>query len=251
MRRAAYDLAWGVLGVAVLLGLWHLASASGLVSRVFLPTPLATYDALIDGLGRGDLKTATGDTVLRMIQGWLVASAVGVAMGAVLGIWASARIYAEPVLEFVRPLPASAVIPVAIALFGLSPGMVIGVIAFGSLWPTLLATVHGFSAVEPRLDEVARALGLSRIGYIVKIGLPNAMPDILTGMRLSLTVALILAIVAEMLAGQSGLGTAMLLAARSFRSAEIFAAIVLLGAIGLVSNLALQGVERRLLRWRA
>ena len=96
-----------------------------------------------------------------MIGGWLVASIFGVALGALVGSSRAAREYVAPTLEFLRPLPASAVIPVAIAMFGLTPQMALGVIGFGSIWPALLAAVHGFAAVEPRLLEVERALGLS------------------------------------------------------------------------------------------
>src|SRR5690554_6999801 len=93
------------------------------------------------------------------------------------------RSYLNFLLEFLRPLPASAVFPIAISLMGLSNGMVLTVIAFGTLWPMLIATVHGFSAVEPRLYEVAAALKLSRIRIILTIALPSAMADILAGMR--------------------------------------------------------------------
>ena len=146
-------------------------------------------------------------------------------------------------LEFIRPIPASSVMPIAIAIFGLSPGMVLAVVAFGSVWPVLLATVHGFSAIEPRLDEVSRVLRLSRPAFIWKMGLPNALPDIFAGLRLSLTVSLILAVVGEMLSSQHGLGLAILLAARSYRSADLFASVALLGAIGYASNAMLQALR--------
>jgi ABC-type nitrate/sulfonate/bicarbonate transport system permease component len=160
------------------------------------------------------------------------------------------RAWLAPTLELMRPLPASAIVPVAIALVGLSPAMVLIVITFGAIWPVLLGTLHGFASVEPRLHEVARVLGLSRFTFILKIGLPHALPDALAGMRLSLTVALILAIVGEMLASQQGLGTAILLAARSFRAADLFAGVALLGLIGLASNALLSAAERRVLRWK-
>lgn len=141
-------------------------------------------------------------------------------------------------------------IPVAIAFFGLSQTMVLGVIAFGTLWPMLLATVQGFAAVEPRLLEVGRMLRFNRFEVIAKFALPNALPDILAGMRLGLTVALILSVVGEMLAGQQGLGLRILLAARAFRSPDLFAGVILLGIIGFASNLLLALAEKRLLRWR-
>jgi ABC-type nitrate/sulfonate/bicarbonate transport system permease component len=185
-----------------------------------------------------------------MLYGWLLASVVGIGLGSLVGISETVRAYLRPMLAFARSLPASAVIPVAISLVGLTPSMVLGVIAFGSLWPTLLATVQGFATVEPRLKDVARVLHLSRAAFIWKIGLPNAVPDIVAGMRLSLTVALILAVIGEMLSGQEGLGTAILLAARSYRAPELYAGIALLGLIGLVSSHALLLAERRIAGWR-
>lgn len=160
------------------------------------------------------------------------------------------RVYVEPILEFLRPLPASAVMPLAIAFLGLTDAMVLAVIAFGALWPMLLATVHGFAAVEPRLYQVGRALGLSRLDVIWKIALPSAMPDILAGMRVGLSIALILAVVGEMLASRPGLGQVILLAARSFQSADLYAGVIVLGFLGYISGKILTTVERRLLRWR-
>lgn len=250
MIRVLREMGFVVLGLGAVAALWWSVTTGELVSRAFLPTPEAAWRALQRGMAR-DLPAQTGATVLLMLQGWLSASAVAILLGALIGIARPVREALEPTLEFLRPLPASAIIPVAVAVFGLTPGMVLGVVVFGSLWPTLLATVHGFKAVEPRLEEVSRALGLSRIAFILKIGLPNAVPDIIAGMRLSLTVALILAVVTEMLSGQQGLGTAILLAGRAFRSPDIFAGLILLAAIGLVSNVALAAAERHLLRWRA
>lgn len=233
-----------------LVALWWVASNAGWVSRVFLPTPQATAASLVEGLRGGELLGFTRATVGRMLMGWLLASLVGVALGAAIGVSPTVRAWVEPTLEFIRPLPASALLPLAISIFGLSPSMVLSVVAFGAMWPVLLATVHGFAHVEPRLSEVARCLQLPRMAFVWKMGLPNAMPDILAGMRLALTVSLIVAVVGEMIASQSGLGQAILLAARSFHASELFAGIVLLGLIGFASNALLAVAERKLLRWQ-
>jgi len=237
----------GVL--AALVALWWAASHAGWVSRVFLPTPEAMAASLAEGL-RGDLLGYTLATVGRMLEGWLLASVFGVVLGAAIGVSPSVRAWVQPTLEFIRPLPASALVPLAISIFGLNPGMVLFVVAFGAMWPVLLATVHGFAAVEPRLSEVARCLQLPRAAFVWKIGLPNALPDILAGMRLSMTISLIVAVVGEMIASQSGLGQAILLAARSFRASELFAGIALLGLIGFASNALLALAEKKLLRWQ-
>ena len=246
-------LAWraaGVLVVAALIALWAAIAALKLVSPVFLPTPARVWLALENGFAHTDLAVKALGTIGHMFGGWIAASIAGVALGALIGSSKAAREYIGPTLEFLRPLPASAVIPVAIAIFGLTPRMALGVIAFGSIWPALLAAVHGFAAVEPRLVEVERALCLTRWQGIVKISIPSAAPDILSGLRLGLTVSLILAVVCEMIAGLDGLGQWVLLAARSYRSADIFAGVALLGAIGVAANAALSAVEGRLLRWR-
>lgn len=249
MSRALW-LAGSFAVTALLVLLWQHAADQRWVSPVFLPGPDRAWAALVDGLLRGELLPKLGGTVERMIWGWLLASLIGVALGAVIGSSAAARAWLQPMLEFLRPLPASAIVPVAIALLGLSEGMVLAVIAFGALWPMLLGTIHGFAAVEPRLYEVARVLKLSRAEVIAKIALPNAMPDIFAALRIGLTVALILAVVGEMLASREGLGLWILLSARSFRSPDLFAGIILLGLIGLVSAALLTLVERRVLRWR-
>ena len=230
--------------------LWSIASHAGWISRVFLPTPQATLASLREGLDSGELWSFTVATIGRMLQGWLLASLAGIALGALIGVSARARSYLQPTLEFVRPLPASALLPLAISLFGLNPGTVMFVVAFGAMWPVLLATVHGFAAIEPRLAEVSHCLQLGRTAFVLKIGLPNALPDILAGMRLSMTVSLIVAVVGEMIASQPGLGQAILLAARAFRASELFAGIVLLGLIGLASNALLSLVEKKMLKWQ-
>lgn len=246
---------WGAAASSItvtlsLLAAWAAVAHFEWISSIFLPSPGATFEALAHGLSHGELLDLTLGTIRRMAYGWALASLIGIALGALIGTSAALRAWLQPMLEVIRPLPASAIMPIAIAVIGLSPAMVLVVIAFGAVWPVLLATVHGFASMEPRLHEVERVLRLSPLAFVFKIGLPNALPDALAGMRLSLTVSLILAIVGEMLASQQGLGQAVLQAARAFRSAELFAGVALLGVIGFISNAALTAAERRLLRWK-
>ena len=256
MNRPRPSDAVGSLAVlALFVVLWWAASGAGWISRVFLPTPAAAWSSLVDGLGLsgaegGPLLHFSIATIARMLEGWLLASLAGIAIGAAVGISPALRAWIQPTLEFIRPLPASAMLPIAISVFGLNPAMVLSVVAFGAMWPVLLATVHGFAAVEPRLQEVARCLQMPRAAFVLKVGLPSALPDILAGMRLAMTIALIIAVVGEMIASQPGLGQAILLAARAFHASELYAGIVLLGAIGFASNALLALAERRLLRWQ-
>ena len=251
--RSFERIAWPLASLAVtalFIGLWQWISSHGYVSKVFLPGPDRAWSALVRDYTSGKLVGEVEVTVLRMIYGWLIASIAGIAIGAAIGISPWARVWIAPALEMIRPLPASAIAPVAIVFLGLTDRMILTLIAFGSIWPMLLTTVHGFSNAHPRLDEVARVFRLSRLQRIVKISLPAAMPDILGGLRLGLTIALILAVVGEMITVQGGLGSRILLAARAFRAPDIFAGVIMLGLIGLISNIALTAAERHLLRWQ-
>jgi sulfonate transport system permease protein len=239
-----------VLVAAAFVGLWQLVANAEIVAPAFLPSPVAAWNALVSGFQSGVLTEKLAGTVHRMIVGWLLASLLGIALGALIGISTTTKAYLAPALELLRPLPSSAVIPLAITFLGLSDRMVLAVVGFGALWPMLLATIHGFSVVEPRLYEVGRCLRLSRLALIFKVALPSALPDILAGMRIGIAIALILTVVGEMLASRDGLGQWVLLAGRSYRSADLFAGVILLGALGFVSASLLSVIEKRLLRWR-
>ena len=240
-----------VLFAAALIGLWQIAAELKLINPIFFPSPGRTFGELYAQVISGRLWQPLGATALRMLYGWLLACVAGIALGAAIGSSRAARDYLEPLLDFLRPLPASAIIPVAILFLGLSHAMSTAVIAFGSLWPVLLSTVHGFKSTEPQLVELCQTLEMRRGEVLRKVALPGALPDVLSGMRVSLAIALILAVVTEMQASLPGLGQNILLAQRSFRSPELYAGIVVLGLMGFAVNHGLLLAERRLLRWRA
>jgi len=253
MRNPYAPLALWLASVAVLLallGLWQIAAQQEWLSPVFFPAPGLSLLSLWQQMGSGAFWQAFFNTLARMLAGFAVASTVGVLLGAGIGLSATLRAYVVPTLELMRPLPASAVLPVFVLLLGLSERMMIAAITFSALWPVLLNTVQGFGSVEPRLLEVARILRLPRTQVLRQIALPAALPDIFAGLRLALTVSLILAVVAEMLAGAVGLGQNITLAARAFRSADLYAGILVLGAVGYASNALLAQAERHWLRWR-
>ncbi|HUZ75450.1 MAG TPA: ABC transporter permease [Stellaceae bacterium] len=243
---------WIVASIAVtalLVVAWQMAADYGGIPAVFLPGPNQAWAALVDGWRAGAIASVTLATVKRMIYGWALASLGGIVIGALIGSSRTARDYLGPTLELVRPVPVSAFMPVVMAFLGFGGNMVLVVVAIGAVWPVLLATVHGVSALEPRLVDVARMLKLGRAQILWKIALPNSQADILAGARLGLTVSLILTVVGEMLTSENGLGYYILAQGRAFHSANLFAGVILLGLIGLVSNLALQAAEFRLLHW--
>src|SRR5262245_7354729 len=133
MKKALLALAFP----AVLLGLWQLASILNLLSPAYFPAPSSTAEAFADSIISGRLWRPLLATLTRMFEGWLLAAIAGVVLGALIGSSTFARKLLQPSLEFLRPLPASAIIPAAILIFGLSNTMAIYVIAFGSVWPVL------------------------------------------------------------------------------------------------------------------
>lgn len=246
-------ISWFIVGlfvVALVLVAWEIFCKVSGVSPVLLPPPSRIGRALVAGFSNGQFIAQTQATVGRMMGGWLLASLLGVAIGLLVGTAPAIRPYVEPTLELIRPMPSSAIVPVAIAIIGLSQGMVIFVICFGAIWPVMLNTIQGVAAIEPRLTEVARVLGLSRLQFVLKIALPNALPSILSGMRLSIGTALILSVVGEMIASQPGVGQGMVMSARSFRSADLYAGLFILGLLGVFSSSLLQMTERRFLAYR-
>lgn len=246
MKKLILALAFPI----ILLSVWQLASAINLLSPAYFPAPSRTAEALFESVASGRLWRPLAATLTRMFEGWVLASVAGVVLGALIGSSAFARKLLRPSLEFLRPLPASAIIPAAILIFGLSNSMAIFVIAFGSVWPVLLETLHGFASVETRLKEVSRALEMRPFEFLSKIALPSALPDIFNGVRVSLAIAFILAVVVEMQAAQPGLGQNILLAQRMFRSPELYAGILVLGLCGYLTNKSLTLLEKKLMHWR-
>ncbi len=242
----------GALGFAVaLLALWQALASAQVISPLFFPSPARTLEALWLQIHLGQLWEPLASTLSRMAWGWLVASVLGMLLGALIASVELVRRMTHPILEFMRPLPASAIIPVAILAFGLSSTMSTSVIAFGSIWPVLLASVQGFSSVDERLREVASVMRFNPLERFIKVSLPSAMPGILAGARVGLSVALILAVVTEMQASLTGIGQNILMAQRSFKTPDLYAGVVVLGAIGFVTSSLIQALENRVLRWRS
>jgi ABC-type nitrate/sulfonate/bicarbonate transport system permease component len=237
--------------VLALCGLWAWVTHAGHVSPAYLAAPDAALRALVRGYTHADWWRLTGHTVLRLLQGWGLACVIGLLLGALIGSSARLRTWLQPTLEMLRPLPSPALLPLAVALWGLTPKMVLAVVVMGSVWPPLLATAQGVVArIDPRLHDVRRMLRLSRSRFLLQVALPAVLPDALAGMRVALAVALIVATVGEMLSSMPGMGFALLLAARSFQSAELFGGVMVLGLIGLAGNGLLLALERRALRWQ-
>ena len=235
---------------AALLVAWKLAADARVVNPLWFPPPDRSFAQLKDWVVSGTLWGPLGQTVWRMFAGWLLACVAGIIIGAAIASSPLARRLLQPTAEFLRPLPASAILPPAILVLGFSDAMIVFVVAFGCVWPVLLGAIHGFGSLDARLVEVSRLMNLGAWERAWKFQLPNALPDVFAGMRVSIAIALIVTVASEMLSSQPGIGYLMLVAARAFRSADIFAGIIVLGILGFLTNYATQKLEDWLLRWR-
>jgi len=250
MIRATCRALAAILFTLLVFVVWQAAIDSGLVNRIFVAAPLSAIDVIAERAANGTLWTTTAATAQRLLAGWIAAVGIAMLLGTAVGNSRAAHQYLSPTLEFFRPLPASAVIPVAVLFFGLTTKMSTFVIAFGALWPVLLSAIHGFVSVPRELREVASTLEMGRLRYIFTIAIPSASVDIMAGLRISLSLALILTVVTEMQASLPGLGYELFLAQRTYRSADLYAGLMTLGVFGFLINQALLLTERRLMRWK-
>jgi ABC-type nitrate/sulfonate/bicarbonate transport system permease component len=156
----------------------------------------------------------------------------------------------ETLIEFLRPMPSVAIIPVAVLALGIGDHMIVAVTVYASLWPILINTIDGVRHIEPTLIDTARTFRLSRRLILSRVILPAASPHIMTGLRISLSIALILVTTAEMIAGSRGLGFFILDQERSFNSANMYAGIIVVAALGYGLNRLFLLLEGMALRWR-
>ena len=239
----------GFVLIIVLLLLWECVSRFKFVNPIFLPRFSEIIIALIKMTLSGELLKHMGYTMFRCFSGYFLAIFVAVPIGIMMG--RSKLVYSlfEPLVEMLRPIPSAAVIPVAILFLGIYTKMKLAVIIFGSLWPILINTFHGVRGIDPILIDTGRTFNLNKKQFLIKIIIPGASPSIATGMRISLAIAIILAITVEMIVGSDGLGFYIIDWERSFHFKEMYAGIFALGILGYVINYLFLKVDNKVMRW--
>ena len=238
-----------VLIIAILV-LWEIASKTGMVDSISMPPVSQVFGIWGDIIVSGELMDYLLPSLGRIFAGFILAAIVAIPIGLLMGTTPFVYRLLEPITELIRPIPASAYIPIAILFLGIENEMKIFVIFLSSLFPILLNTYSGVRGVDPILIDTGRTFGVSKMKSLFQIILPAALPSILTGMRVSIGIALVVAVVAEMITGNSGIGYFILDMQRIFRVAEMFAGIFTLGIVGYLINFVFLKVEQYFLRWR-
>ncbi|MEJ0017841.1 MAG: ABC transporter permease [Acetobacteraceae bacterium] len=239
----------------LLLGLWWLGTANqpdGLIP----PPPIvgeALWDLAFGGINddafSGSLLMNVVASVSRVYGAFLLAAAIALPLGMLIGRLAIVRGLLEPTLQLLRPIPVTAWLPLSMIMFGLGPRSAFFLVALGAFYPILVNTIFAVRSVEPRLFEAAQMLGVSPARLFPKVVLPASLPGIFTGLRLGLGFAWVVIVVGEMTGVQTGLG-AMIMDARQLSRTEIvIAGMAVIGLAGYLSDLAVQALGRRLLAW--
>jgi ABC-type nitrate/sulfonate/bicarbonate transport system permease component len=259
-RRAARGAAtvlrnW--LLFAVLVVLWEFAARAG--GSKFFPPPseIAAAAAKLWFTGPASqlfLTDAVYDNVLpslgRMLSGWALAAVVGIVLGVLVGRSEKALDYVGPLFAFFRSIPPPTLIPVFVVLFGLSSGMQTGSIIFGAIWPVLLNAVDGVRSVDQVKVETSRSFRTPKRYWLAMVVLPAAAPKIFAGLRVSLSISLLLMVISELVGSYNGIGRSLMNAQQDFDFPTMWSWLVLLGILGYVFNTIFLAAERRVLAWQ-
>ncbi|KAA5829484.1 ABC transporter permease [Saccharopolyspora hirsuta] len=241
----------GLLGLLGFLLVWELFSRSGTVPQQYFPPPSTVLLRLAELLGDRNFLLDVIASVLAWAIALGIAIAIAVPAGLLLGSVRSIRVATRAIIEFLRPIPSVALIPLAIVLVGAGPETKISLAVYAAVWPILFNTIYALDEIDPVMVDTARSFGLGRGRVMFTVALPNAAPFVLTGIRMSAAVALILVVSTEFLAGgSSGLGNFVLDASSGAgRMDLVLAGTLVAGIIGYLINEALELLHKRGLRW--
>jgi ABC-type nitrate/sulfonate/bicarbonate transport system permease component len=239
-------------GLVVLAGsllLWEaLARQTGALAAYFPPAS-KVFVTLAEIVGNGDLMPHVTASLVRFAQGYALAALIAVSAGLCLGVWRPLYNLFEPLIELLRPMPSPATIPIAILFLGIGDEMKIAVTVYACSWPILLNTIDGVRSIDRVLVNTAATFRLSPWERFWKMVLPAASPQIVTGLRVSLAIALILVTTSEMVVSNDGLGFYILDRQRSFQIREMYAAIVALAVIGYALNRLFLALDGWVMAW--
>ena len=240
MYRASLRISGYLVGFASLFALWHVASVY-LLNSVLFPPPLRVIAKAVELAEEGTLWSNASVSLRRIALGFLFGSLFGVPLGLAIGSFAIVRRLLEPYTEFLRFIPATALITVAVIWFGIGEGSKVFLIVYTTIFIVIINTAAGVSAVAPNKIRAAKSLGASRAQVFFFVALPATLPYILTGMRLAMGNSFVTIIAAELVAANAGLGK-MIWDARLYMLVDqIFVALLVLGLLGFTAD--------RLFRW--
>lgn len=215
----------------------------------YVPPPSLVFAALWRGLVDGDISSQIFVTLSVYAEGLVLAAVLAIATGILMGVYKPVFNALKVVVEFLRPIPSVAMIPLAILFFGLGPEMRVTIIAYAAFWPILVNTIYGVSAIDPLALDVARNFGVSGREALRRVVLPSALSSIATGFRVSASIALVVTITTGLIAGNSGIGFYISQMEQANRLPPMYAGILLTGILGYMFNTVYMALERHFVFW--
>ena len=235
--------------VVVVLCVWEGSVRFGFVQSANWPAFSSVIIALVHGVVSGELLTIIGSSMWRMLRGYLLGSAAGISIGVAIALARPVQLTLSPAIELLRPIPITAIVPPLIFVFGLDDRLKVICVAFATFFPVVTNTISGVRAVDAIYVKVSRTFGIPRLQTIYQVIVPAALPYILAGLRTSLAIALVVTVIAEMLAGQQGIGHYLLSMQYALRAPEMYSAIILLTLVAYTINRLFVLWENRVIGW--
>ena len=248
-RRVLQQAGLGVIGVLAFLAIWQVLPATGLVRGGAIPQATETLARLAQEARDLEFWRNVGRTLSAWAIGLAVSVISALVIGTIVGMVPLLRRATHTLVEFLRPIPSVALIPLAVLGFGITREAALVIIVFASFWQVFVQVLYGVADVDAVARDTARSFGISRGEQLVRLVLPTALPYVMTGVRLAASVALILAVTAEMTIGNPGLGSKLMLNYTNGDQVGVFAIVIATGLIGVLVNLIFGAIERKTLFW--
>ena len=240
----------GIAVFVVLILLAEIGTRSGFISSLTLPRPTAVFDTFVQLWQTGLLWKHLLPSLQRLFVGAFMGIAVGIGIGVLIGLFSYVRAGLVPLVAALFPIPKIALLPLFVIWFGIDEMSKYALIAFGTFTPTVVATYGAVDNVDRSLIRMGQSFGLSWWSIVRKIVLPGAFPAILSGLRVSISIAIILLVAAEMLGAQYGVGSYILEAGSLYDLEKLFAGVTILSVMGLIVNFIIGKIEKHFLSWR-
>jgi NitT/TauT family transport system permease protein len=239
-----------VLALAGLLVCWELVTRTGLVSSLFLPSPIGVLAEGWDMALTGQLHVHLLTILERQPWGFAVGALAGISVGEAVGYFSQADAVVQPIIAATFPIPKIALLPLLILWLGIGEASKVAVVALGVFFPMAINTYSGVRQADPLLIRAAVSFGAGRWSVIRKVILPSALPMVFAGLRLGAGIALLLLVAAEQIAADAGIGFLILQSGNLMETTKLMVGIVVLSLLGVLSHWALGGLERAVIRWR-
>lgn len=253
-EAAKGGLFWSILSIVVIFVLWSAAVALELANPIFLPSPLdvlAQFKTIAtDGFRGSTLWEHLGVSLYRLLVGFILGCLIGIPMGFSMGLSKITRGTFDPIVEFMRPIPPLALIPLSIIWLGIEDASKIFLLFLAALWVMVIAARSGVQSIRLSKIHAAYTLGASKTQVLMKVILPNALPEIFTGMRVAMGVCWGTLVAAELVGADAGIGFMITVAGKYLETALVFVGIIIIGIVGAIIDVGMRKLEAKMIPWK-